>query len=299
MTRTEKSRPLPLATYKNGNYTVRLYTDGTKIKSTPDDDFAAAFPDSIDLKITDYCDMRCPMCHENSSPEKGHGDVGVPFLQTLHRGTELAIGGGNPLSHPKLAQLLQSMKERGVICNLTVNEAHFLQSKERLQDMLRNKLIWGLGISVRQCARETLAFAAKNPTVILHVICGIIDEQTVQKMSGQNLKLLFLGYKKRGRGVDCYSAQVEEKIAWLKKNIRTYAPQFDTMCFDNLALEQLGMREQISQDLFQERYMGDDGSGSMYVDLVQKEFAVSSVSDARYPLRDSIDDMFAYLQTAK
>ena len=33
-----------LAVYQNGNYTVKLYSDGTKIKSTHSDKFIAEFP---------------------------------------------------------------------------------------------------------------------------------------------------------------------------------------------------------------------------------------------------------------
>ena len=38
--------------------------------------------------------------------------------------------------------------------------------------------------------------------------------------------------------------------------------------------------------------MGDDGQNTMYVDLVEREFAVSSTSSIRYPLMESIEDMF-------
>ena len=110
-----------LTVYRNGNYTVKLYSDGTKVKTTKDDKFIADFPDSMDLKITDYCDMNCPMCHEKSSINGKHGNLNEEFLSTLKRGTELAIGGGNPLSHPDLIPFLTGMKEQGVICNLTVN----------------------------------------------------------------------------------------------------------------------------------------------------------------------------------
>ena len=42
--------------YKNGNYFVTIYPDGTKIRKTMDDDFIPIFPESIDLKITNYCE---------------------------------------------------------------------------------------------------------------------------------------------------------------------------------------------------------------------------------------------------
>ena len=69
-----------LQKYKNGNYTVFLYTDGTKEKITEEEYFKAEFPDSIDLKITNYCDANCPMCHEKSTRNGKHGNLFEPFL---------------------------------------------------------------------------------------------------------------------------------------------------------------------------------------------------------------------------
>ena len=57
--------PIPWYQYRNGNHTVKLYSDGTKVKETidPNDDhFTYEFPESFDLKITDYCDAGCLYC---------------------------------------------------------------------------------------------------------------------------------------------------------------------------------------------------------------------------------------------
>ena len=59
--------PKLIGEYINGNYKISIYEDGTRIKETidPNDDkFIAEFPDSCDMKITNQCDMGCPMCHE-------------------------------------------------------------------------------------------------------------------------------------------------------------------------------------------------------------------------------------------
>ena len=69
-----------LNTYKNGNYIVRIYEDGSKVRLTLDDDFNASFPESIDIKITNYCDNNCPMCHENSSINGKHAVFDYPFF---------------------------------------------------------------------------------------------------------------------------------------------------------------------------------------------------------------------------
>ena len=54
-------------TYRNGNVLVRICEDGTKYRFTPEGSVAAPeFPESIDLKITGFCEENCPMCHENA-----------------------------------------------------------------------------------------------------------------------------------------------------------------------------------------------------------------------------------------
>ena len=51
-----------LGVYKNGNYTVKILSDGTKIRETEEDDFIPAFAENCDVKITDKCDGGCPFC---------------------------------------------------------------------------------------------------------------------------------------------------------------------------------------------------------------------------------------------
>lgn len=285
-----------IANYKNGNYAVRLYEDGTKIKYSQGDEFCADFPDSIDLKITDFCDLACPMCHENSTPQGGHANLNNAFLSTLRRGTELAIGGGNPMSHPQLTEFLTNMQRQGVVCNLTVNERHFLQFTSQLTELLEKKLIWGLGISLNVYDEQTFEFAKRHETVVLHAICGIIDELRARKLYNKNLKILLLGYKDCGRGVNYHTQTIDDNIAWLKANVIRFADKFATVCFDNLAITQLDLQNQIPQDIFDNCFMGNDGSASMYVDLVNLQYAASSTSTTRYPLTDTVDEAFRHVK---
>lgn len=286
-------RPPRLCRYRNGNYAVWLYADGTKIKHTDADFFDAEFPDSIDLKITDRCDMACPMCHESSTASGAHGDLSAPFLDSLHAGQELALGGGNALTHPDLDGFLARMKARGVICNLTVNEAHLLRELPRVQRLLDDKLVYGLGVSPVECAPQTIDFARRNASTVFHLICGIADETVFDKLADKGLKILLLGYKKRGRGAAYYSADVERNIAWTEKNLMALCGRFDTVCFDNAALVQLDVAKKLPRALFEARYMGDDGTASMYIDAVRGEYAVSSTSAERFPVCGSVEDMFA------
>ena len=94
-----------LGQYRNGNYDVLIYEDGTKIRQTEEDSFEPAFSESIDCKITNRCYGQCAFCHENSTPDGDHGDIlNAKFIDTLRPYTEIAIGGGCPLLHPDLGE---------------------------------------------------------------------------------------------------------------------------------------------------------------------------------------------------
>ena len=44
-----------------------IMDDGTKIRRTNDDEFVPDFAENMDIKITNKCNMNCPMCHEGST----------------------------------------------------------------------------------------------------------------------------------------------------------------------------------------------------------------------------------------
>ena len=67
---------------------------------------------------------------------------------------------------------------------------------------------------------------------------------------------------------------------------------FRVVSFDNLAIRQLDVQRLMAPHEWDRFYMGDDGGFTMYVDAVNRAFAISSVSDRRYILRDDIREMF-------
>ena len=137
-----------LGSYKNNDYTCTMFSDGTKIRWNDKDSFNPIKPESIDLKITNMCNMECGMCHENSTPDGKHGDIlNLPFIDTMFPYSEIAIGGGNPLAHPDLIEFLEHLKERKIIASMTVNQVHFMHNIDLLKELTDKKLIYGLGIS--------------------------------------------------------------------------------------------------------------------------------------------------------
>ena len=121
-----------LKRYKNGNTIISLFDDGTRIIDYPDNEkLNVNFPLSMDCKITNKCPMGCPMCHEKSTPDGEHGDImNIEFVDKLHPGTEIAIGGGAVTGHPELIPFLIKLKEIGVIPSITVHQKEFEQKEE-------------------------------------------------------------------------------------------------------------------------------------------------------------------------
>lgn len=266
--------------YQNGNTTVTIYEDGTKIREF-DDVPEIYFPESLDVKITNYCDLGCKYCHENSTIKGKHADLEKlkAVLVSLPAGVELAIGGGNPLDHPNLIDFLIWCQEKGLICNITVNQRHLKKHLATLETLIEEKLIYGLGISiVNNHYKEIEYLKTLTNNIVYHVIAGVNDISELDSLNSiGNCKVLILGYKNFGRGVDYYSEEVDKNIELWQKQLPLYLGKF-SISFDNLALEQLNVQSMISENIWNSFYMGDDFSFTMYIDAVKQEYGPTSKS---------------------
>lgn len=288
-----------LGSYKNNDYTCTMFSDGTKIRWNDKDSFNPIKPESIDLKITNMCNMECGMCHENSTPDGKHGDIlNLPFIETMFPYSEIAIGGGNPLTHPDLIEFLEGLKERKIIASMTVNQVHFMHNIDLLKELTDKRLIYGLGISYIGGRHKNCIDAIKQfPNAVVHVINGIVHMDSLEALANNDLKILVLGYKEFRRGKTLYD-ECGSQINYLKAQFYDMLPKivndgwFKCISFDNLAIKQLEPKRLMSDKDYKEFYMGDDGSFTLYVDSVKREFAKSSVSVERFPMMDDIADMF-------
>lgn len=287
-----------MSVYKNGNTIVEIKEDGTKIRYVPDNQIAQPeFPESIDLKITNRCAIGCPMCHEQSCPDGKHADLSHPLLDSLHPYTELAIGGGDPMAHPNLEEFLELMKSKKVLSNITVHWSSFMKNYSRLKYYTDRKLIYGLGISVNEkVPTEVIDTVSEFRNAVVHTIIGVADEAVYNQLVGNDLNILLLGYKNFGRGATYRtnkSYEIGTNSVFVVNNLNRFPNMFRAVSFDNLAIEQTNLRRRMKPEAFRQIYMGNDGTFTMYVDLVENKYAVSSTSK-RYDIdENNIDLLFA------
>ena len=294
----EKKNPI-LGEYDNGNYHVTIYEDGTKVRETFDEnatEFIAEYPECMDVKITNRCDKNCSWCHENSTPDGEHGEIlTAKFWDTLKPYTEVALGGGNPLEHPDLVTFLLKLKKLKLIPNMTVNQRHFMENWAFLKFLCEEKLIYGLGISLVEPTYEFVEKVKEFPNAVIHIINGVVKQEQLKTLANNDLKVLILGYKEFRRGVtylDANRVKVEMNKMYLYDYLPDMLNEFKVVSFDNLALEQLEVKRLLTEEEWNEFYMGSDGKYTMYIDLVKEKFALCSVAEERFDLLDDIKPMF-------
>ena len=303
--------------YQNGNYFVSINLDnGTKIRETINPDateFVSDFPESADVKITNKCSYNCAFCHEGSNINGKHSDALHSHVwNTFCPYTEVALGGGSVTGYPDLVPLLERLKSLHLIPNITVRQEEFMSNLPLIRKLTDEKLIYGLGISLSNPNQEDFIKTVKEfPNAVIHVINGIVSLTELRKLANNNLKILILGYKEVRKGKILLANSAQNTIINNNKEaLYAFLPKiiterwFDVVSFDNLAIKQLNPKGRfVSDEDWETIYMGDDGldgeqtSASMYIDLVENEFARNSCDvDHRMPVGNmSVKEMYKIL----
>ena len=297
-----------LGNYKNGNYTVTIYDDGTKVRETNDDKFIPNFAECIDVNLSYKCNVGCKFCYLNCNPKGKEADLKsentLKFLDSLKPYTEIALNLNN-YEMKGLKYFLTEAKKRNIIANVTVNIK--IIDLDYLLDLKKDNLIHGIRVSIsdfNNLDKELILRLSKIDDIVFHLVAGIVTASDMIKLSEiADLKVLILGYKNVGKGETLLknNFNIINNINLIKNNINGLKNFFKVMSFDNLAVEQLNLKEAF-KDIFDDYYMGDDGQFTYYVDLVYNTFSKSSLDkDVVFKMQDFDFDfnstkMFQYIR---
>lgn len=262
--------------YNNWDYKTKIYSDWTKIRTGS---WHADFPENIDIKITNYCDLWCPFCHEKSTIRWQHADLDYMYnlINKLPKWIEIAIGWWNPLSHPDLYKFVARLSGSGYIPNLTINSKHYNQLTQCIKDC-----IYWLWVSYW----DWITFKPHKRTVI-HTIAWVHTYTQIQQLLSSWHKVLILWYKDYGRWKVFHSNIVDKNI----KDLYIHLPYMFWLCllsFDNLALEQLNVKRLFTQHNRDWKYMWDEWTFTMYIDAVKKQYWIASSLPQRWELNNII-----------
>ena len=303
--------------YINGNYFVHSLINGGREKRllrTTDSKFIPDFPDSIDLKITNKCSKGCPYCHESSCPDgkSFNLDRTISMLNELPScGIEIAIGGGNVLEIPEdTARLIDWCNKKGFSVRTTINYEHLLPYSNYLNNIgpytiedstnvspdiktiIRKSEYLGISISKFDPDPKITEGFILSSKFVYHIIVGLFPIEDLENLlnSIKYKKILILGFKQFGRAKDMAPEHLEDWRRVIKKHIYDFrkggkgTENYETIGFDNLAIEQLGIRSILLSEEWENLYFGDEFTSSMYVDAVNETFAPTS----RSPLSERV-----------
>lgn len=92
-------------------------------------------PTLVDFQITNRCRMGCPHCYAASGPDGAHAtweDVATVVRRSHEAGVcQLALGGGEPLLHPDIIDLLHLCCDNGIVPNMTTGGMDFTDENLR------------------------------------------------------------------------------------------------------------------------------------------------------------------------
>ena len=192
-----------------------------------------------------------------------------------------------------------------VIANLTVNQKHFEKHFNTLKDLSDRGLVHGLGVSLVNPTDDFIWSVKQISNTVIHTINGILTKEQVEKLSDNDLKILILGYKRLERGINylqVYGDRVAENQMWLHENLKDMMNHFKVVSFDNLALDQLNVRRLLTDEEWEQFFMGDDATFTYYLDAVDRTFSRSSLTsrEDRYPIDDkTVNEMFKIIREQK
>lgn len=112
------------------------------------------YPEFYDIKVTGNCLGNCPYCYMDSKQEQHYENI-ISKVRNFFKGMtsnqlpfQVALGGGEPTSHPDFIELLKVLKEEFDICPNYTTNGMFVSDPELLHKVIFNTKQYCGGVAV-------------------------------------------------------------------------------------------------------------------------------------------------------
>lgn len=275
---------------KDGDWwTIFNQYTGAKIRMSFKDDaepyVRASLPELIDVKLTDKCLFGCHFCYQSSTPDGKHAEMyGEHHLRSLleHIGTakvfEVALGGGEPTTHPDFDNILGLLHGRGVVPNFTTFNMDWTTSSKLVKAVTAYAGSFAVSKPSKAVVDAIVEWNAihDRPKGTLQIPMGAYPEKTVKEIilyaERHDVPITLLGYKHFGRGIEVKPKSYEWVLGFLKKS------KVWRFGADTLFVQQFG--EQLKKNgVHPSLFVGAEGQFSCYIDAVAGKIGASSYTD--------------------
>jgi len=282
----------------NDYWTIFNRNTGLKIRMSFDtagkvDVSKSASPELIDIKITDKCDHNCPYCYQSSNKNGHHcSKEAMKYIIdacVTMKVFEVALGGGDPIIHPDIIDIIKEFKTNKIIANLSTKSTTWLSN-----DSFRNAIFDNCGtiafsVSTLKETQNIITELKKyrltdyqwgsRRRASFHYVMGgsdISELNNILKLCyDEEMSIVLLGYKNNGRG-KLFAPY--DYSTWIKivNKLRDSA-QCPTIAIDTkLAEDYKSQLKLLTSCLL---VHPEDGKFSMYIDAVNGFAGPSSYCD--------------------
>lgn len=207
--------------------------NGTKLRFSLGKYEKATKPELVDIALTDFCPFSCSFCYMGSTLEGRHSTMEqMEFIideLSKVKVLEVALGGGEPTSHPNFVEILQKFHAAGVTPNFTTKTAATVR---KLWPQIGH-LIGGFAYSaetplqIRAAAGVLSRGGVPLDRANLHYVMGLGDREHfreyLETAHEVGMRVTLLGYKTSGRGKDVipfpYDWWIEEVSSLIARGV--------------------------------------------------------------------------------
>lgn len=269
---------------KEGDWWLLFNTySGAKVTLSFEDDptprRTSEVPELIDLKITEVCPFGCPYCYQSSTHQGHHADGVGSWLYAFQKAGvfEVAIGGGEPTTHPEFKDILEST-ERDLQINFSTRNLDWILYNADLIKRTRAYFAFSVGgNSIGEKAIQQIKKAELNFSV-QYVMTTMPDrhfEDLIKFCQKSDIPLILLGYKNTGRGATAPKLRDTDIAKQLSDDwIEIIKDEGHFIGIDT------ALAQKVPIGTFPEYMLRrTEGTHSMYIDAVTNRAGVSSYTE--------------------
>lgn len=175
------------------------------------DTYIAAAPELVDIKLTDWCDLACKFCYQDSTKKGLHAPLSAfkRIIDDLAAAGvfEVALGGGEPMAHPNFGEILDYCKTKQIRPNFTTRNYKALTTPEFKQYAQKCGSV-GISIATPNDVADLMQYHDQMTVYncSLQVAMGAQSAEDFASMlaliddANHFSGMILLGYKDTGRG---------------------------------------------------------------------------------------------------
>lgn len=317
---TENVGPVCVYDEINDDFIIQNDRNGNKVRISFNIDSEtkkSAFPELVDLKITDNCNYGCKFCYQSSTKEGKHANIEnvKSIVKTLSnsRVMEIAIGGGEPTMHPNLLGILKDIRSRNVIACFTTKNFE-LHTRPDFEEIIKtaNSIAFSCNSvaeieKVKDIKDAISDFGFPGYEGIAAIYIQMIPELMTDSAFDKALKYIetnfhrdacvtLLGYKDFGFGINYKPKNRFQNSDWID-TLKNHSGKYGINFGIDSVLVSKWKNELIEKGVNPLALVGEEGKFSCYVDAVTMTIHKSSFSkEAGIPLtgqEETVKEQFA------